>query len=127
MNFNEIKIKNPWVVVGRTYTTKTNEYRKGNFMKKKTNYTKYNPKTYKVYGYEPLGNHTLQVCMGNDKGLYNYVKSRNKYLASLPKGKAISLIKLNATEKWSREDLKKVNGSNVKADKLKSYLRNFND
>ena len=96
-------------------------------MKKKTNYTKYNPKTYKVYGSDPLGNYTLQVCMGNDIGLYNYVKSNYKYLASLPKGKAITLIKLNATQNWARQDLKRVNGSNVKADRLKFYLRNFNE
>ena len=95
--------------------------------KRKTNYTKYNPNTYKVYGIEPMGNHTLNLCMANDRGLYNYVSKNNKRLARLSKGRAITLIKSHATENWSKYDLKVVNGSNVNADKLKSYLRNFNE
>ena len=42
--------------------------------------TRYNPKTYKVYGSIPYGNHRLQVAMSNDRGLYDFVRRNNKRL-----------------------------------------------
>ena len=88
---------------------------------------RYSQKTYQVYGYIPVGNHKLQVAMGNDRGLYNYVKKNNKTLSRLPKGDAIKLIKSHASENWAKEDLKVVKGSNTKAKNLRDYLKYFND
>ena len=34
--------------------------------------TRFNSKTYKVYGQYPYGNHRIQVAMSNDRGLYEY-------------------------------------------------------
>ena len=89
--------------------------------------TRYNPNTYKVYGSEPFGNYKLQVAMGNDRELYEYVRRNNKSLAKLPKDEAIRRIKSRASESWTREDLRAVNGKNVKSSRLKWYLRNFNE
>jgi len=93
---------------------------------RKTNYTKYNPKTYKVYGSDPVGNHTLQIVMSNDRGCYDFVRKNAKRLSRMSKGRAITLIKSNATESWAKRDLKTVNGSNTNANQLKLYLNNFN-
>ena len=92
--------------------------------KKKTNYSK---KTYQVYGEIPQGNHTLQLAMGNDRKLYDYVSRNNKVLAKLPKDDCIKLIKSHASEDWARKDLRSVNSSNVKATDLKAYLKDFNN
>ena len=89
--------------------------------------TRYNPKTYKVYGQTPSGNYTLQLAMTNDYGLYHYVRRNNKKLAKMPKDIAIRTIKSHATENWAIKDLRDVNGRNVKSANLKWYLRNFND
>ena len=89
--------------------------------------TRYNPKTYKVYGSDPYGNYWLQVAMGNDRGLYNFVRRNNKKLAKMPKDIAIRTIKSHATENWAKKDLRDVNGRNVKSANLKSFLRKFND
>ena len=95
--------------------------------KKKKKSNRYNPHTYQVYGATPIGNHLLNLAMANDNGLYQFVKRNNKRLAKMSKGSAIKSIKANATENWSKQDLRKVNLTNVRSKDLKWYLRNFNE
>ena len=95
--------------------------------KKLKNSKRYNPNTYQVYGNTPIGNYHLNLAMANDYGLYQFVKRNNKRLAKMTKGSVIKSIKANATESWSKQDLRKVNSTNVRSADLKWYLRNFNE
>ena len=95
-------------------------------MARKKRSTRFNSKTYKVYGEYPYGNYRIGVAMSNDRGLYEYVRRNNKRLANMPKDTAIKVIKSRATESWSRKDLRDVNGRNVRSKDFKLYLRNFN-
>ena len=46
---------------------------------------------------------------------------------NISKDEAIKRIKTRASESWSIQDLRKVNGKNTKSSHLKWYLRNFNE
>ena len=94
---------------------------------KKRNSKRYNPKTYKVYGIEPMGNHYLNIVMRNDYELTKYVEKNHNRLAKMRKDDAIKEIKAHAHSPWAKEDLKKIKSSTVKSDLLRRDLRNFNN
>ena len=88
---------------------------------------RFDSKTYRVYGLDPLGNHYLNLAMRNDYKLTQYVSKNSTRLSKMSKDAAIRDIKSHASESWAIKDLKSVKSSNVHSGILKRDLKYFND
>lgn len=70
------------------------------------------------------GNWLTNLAMCNDEKLYNYVRKNKSALLKLKKADKLRLIKANVGTNWARDDLKRVNNTNVKASVLNKHIRN---
>lgn len=92
--------------------------------KKKTRFVR-NENSKSWNGWEGEGSWRLNTVIGNDNNVGRFVKKNKKALLALPKEDKIALIKRNVSTKWAKEEIRRVNASNVKASELNLILKDY--